>query len=110
MPQTSGAPCGKGSPRQETASSRTVKLVVWLSRTTRSALRMAPPACLTPMPPEKSPAPHRMAEARARSGPAGSMEGVILGCSGLAGSGLAEACLDLVTAGEVAGVGEVGFT
>ena len=42
-------------------------LIRWLSKMTRSAAPMTPPACLTPMPPAKSPPPHSTAAASASS-------------------------------------------
>src|SRR5665213_906322 len=65
MPQTSGAPCGKTSPRHRAMAISTVKLAAWLRRMTRSAPPMVPPAFFAPMPPEKSPPPHKTAAARA---------------------------------------------
>lgn len=44
---------------------RTQKLAAWLVSTTRSAPPIVPPARLDPIPPEKSPPPHRMAAASA---------------------------------------------
>src|ERR1035438_10602448 len=65
-PQASSAPWGNASPRRRAMATSTVKLVMWLSSTTRKAARRSPPADLTPMPPAKSPPPHSTAAARAK--------------------------------------------